>query len=522
LEVLRKALAERQVLLTLWRLADVSVARFALVSRTFERTIRAGFSMLHKDGAGQTSVADRPSVVVRSVDYNVWCRLKDYEPSQALLERWASSAIVSRVLGNLVLESVIGEADELRFADVCRLLAELGLTLEQFVNKFIFVSTFNATRSGRNLEQMAREILAGLSSRARKHMLSFRDLYRLLQIIGITLERFEKAFAHCSDPALDARHGLPQLGRYRILRTIGHGAKGMCYLAEDVTSGAKAAVKWPVPDKEVAALQQILGQGHPVLGLPELLSFGNHQRQAYVATELLGSPLTKVFPHLQGKPSDKRWGFLAALGRLVVRRLQALHACGLVHCDVSPENIVLGPHPRSRDTRAAGFAPFLIDFGLAQRHPGGPRLASGKGSVEWSSVRSADGGEPSPDDDLQALGWVLLTGLLGTLPWFKWLGWAYREWGSRWTRDQAVRQVQQAKLRLLEEGWASLRPLAAGGPVPEELGLFLRACHAAEPGRAPDYAALLALLGAEPGLSLQEAEERDLGELAERLAQLLQ
>eukprot|EP00415_Alexandrium_ostenfeldii_P000585 UN0585 len=179
--------------------------------------------------------------------------------------------------------------------------------------------------------------------------------------------------------------------------------------------------------------------------------------------------------HLEGRSPAKRWSVMSVLGRLMVRRLQSLHSAGLVHCDISPENILLGPPPSSTGSSSAHFAPFLVDFGHAKRFPGGVTLAaSDAGSIEWSSIRSATSREPVPEDDLQALGWVLLNGVFGELPWFRMLVGAYKDWDSRFTRDQMVRQAQQAKIQLLKAGWQSFGLTRT--QVPEELDQFIRVC----------------------------------------------
>ncbi|CAK0831367.1 unnamed protein product [Prorocentrum cordatum] len=146
-----------------------------------------------------------------------------------------------------------------------------------------------------------------------------------------------------------------------------------------------------------------------------------------------------------GHPLDRKWAALRVVGRLALRRLQRLHELGFLHRDVSPENILLG---RARGSDEATL--YLIDYEHAQKYPGGGRAAeSDVGSVEWSSIRSADGGEPRPIDDVEALGWVLLHGMFGRLPWFDWLARAYKDYDwdadSKWSRVQAIRQAQLAK-----------------------------------------------------------------------------
>jgi len=235
----------------------------------------------------------------------------------------------------------------------------------------------------------------------------------------------------------------------------------------------------------------------------------------------LGSPLTNVFQRIDGCRLPQRWLALKIIGRLMVRRLQAFHSCGFVHCDVSPENILMG-RPRGG---GAGAAPlpmlYLIDFELAQRYPGGNKVEGNIGSSEWSSIRSADVVERLPEDDLEALGWVLLHGLVGALPWFDWLSAAYRDWDSKWNRVQAVKQVQRAKVQLLDESPGAVGWRRSVG-MPDELLAFLRSCRnmASSPGQT-SYATLLSRLGGDTGLNEQEADRHDLEQFAKHVVPLL-
>mmetsp|Transcript_79147 Transcript_79147/g.223790 ORF Transcript_79147/g.223790 Transcript_79147/m.223790 type:complete len:665 (-) Transcript_79147:81-2075(-) len=525
--LLLSVLTERPSGRLLRQLVGDSIARLPAASRRWRAYASA------ESAAGNQS--DDSTCAACSLDESAWSRLGQYEPSPAVLHKWAASRTVNKLLGSCVVETVTGGCQVLRLADVHRLLSELGLTAEELVHKFAKGGGFRHHRTGRCVERTANEILRRFASGpvGGQKVIRFRDIYRLLEITGYTLERFEKVFANCSDPDLGGDGRMPLVGTYRICRSIGSGSKAVCFLAESTADSKKAAVKWPVQDAELRALEDIMArqslarQSHPGLGLPQLLEIGEYQGQKYVATELLGSSLCKVFQRLEGQTTERKWTLLSVLGRLVVRNLRSLHTCGLVHCDISPENIVLGPAKPSVAHGPTWIAPYFVDFGHAQRFPGGAKLAGDKGSLEWSSIRSALGGEPLPMDDLQALGWVLVNGLFGTLPWVRWLQWAYKDWESRWTREQVVRQVQRAKSRLLESGW-----VAAGWPrgakVPEELDLFLHACWCKDGEtegrgamRAPDYSALLLLLGGSPELSEGDAEEQDLRLLTQRMAPLM-
>jgi len=289
-------------------------------------------------------------------------------------------------------------------------------------------------------------------------------------------------------------------------------------------------------------LQALVEASAPWLGPPTIAVHGGvpgadlhrHHRAGIFSDEALHaagrSILGQALAHSQGL-GPAHGAALAVLAR---------------HCDISPENIVFGPPPAlPPGPNTPLFSPYLVDFGHAQRFPSGTRLVAGDaGSIEWSSIRSARGGEPLPEDDLQALGWVLLHGSFGDLPWFKWLSRAYKDWDSRFTRDQMVRQAQQAKIQLLKEGWASFG--SSKGKVPEDLHKFICACcpggslpeledgvhhhgdtkvqePASKTARAGlDYSALVELLGGSADMSQAAAEEQDLRQLTASLLPLMQ
>mmetsp|Transcript_16303 Transcript_16303/g.49235 ORF Transcript_16303/g.49235 Transcript_16303/m.49235 type:complete len:221 (+) Transcript_16303:3-665(+) len=220
---------------------------------------------------------------------------------------------------------------------------------------------------------------------------------------------------------------------------------------------------------------------------------------------------------------------MRVVGRLLLRRLEAVHACGYVHCDVSPENVLLGPPRGTRGSAAkvpmpSTLSPYLIDFGLAQKHPGGEPLEGDHGSAEWSSVRSAVGARRRPEDDLEALGWLMVNGVFGDLPWFELLSKAYKTWdASRSHRAKAIRRAQEAKLQLLDGGWSSLGDewlhLASMPPV---LDRYIRSCRSDQAtGLRPDYAMLSELLGGRAGLSPFDAEQADLRTFQDAVDRLL-
>jgi predicted Ser/Thr protein kinase len=146
-----------------------------------------------------------------------------------------------------------------------------------------------------------------------------------------------------------------QVGGYRLLGRLGEGGQGVVFLAVG-PAGSKAAVKLlpPTTDpqvrsrflKEVAAAQRVAR-----FCTAQVLDAGIFERRPFIVSEYVNGPSLVEVVEQHGP----RGG--ATLERIAVATLTALgaaHAAGMVHRDVKPGNVLLGPG-----------GPVLIDFGLA-------------------------------------------------------------------------------------------------------------------------------------------------------------
>ena len=201
-------------------------------------------------------------------------------------------------------------------------------------------------------------------------------------------------------------HGELLAGRYAVERELGRGGSGRVLLASDTAQGgAPRAIKLVAPEHE-ARLRWEFGLlaklAHPNLArVYELLRI----ERASAELEITAGSVALVTEVAPGRPAHELAGeqardpaALLALSLVVAdgvaRALSALHAQGLVHGDVKPENIVVD---------AAQQQCKLVDLGLAVRADAAGAAA---GTLAYMAPEVWRG-ERGPAADLYALGVTL-------------------------------------------------------------------------------------------------------------------
>ena len=86
---------------------------------------------------------------------------------------------------------------------------------------------------------------------------------------------------------------------------------------------------------------------------------GQHGKSALVL-ELLGKDLGKLFEETQHKFSAKT---IFMIGIQLLRCLEQLHAADILHCDLKPENFLVGRRNSGKEGRI-----FVVDFGMAKEY----------------------------------------------------------------------------------------------------------------------------------------------------------
>jgi tetratricopeptide (TPR) repeat protein/predicted Ser/Thr protein kinase len=207
-------------------------------------------------------------------------------------------------------------------------------------------------------------------------------------------------------------HDGGRVGSWVLERELGRGGFGSVHRARHAVHGTPAAVKLIVgatePDdvlrveREAQALARVQ---HP--GIVRLLDHGRIARGWFLVMELVdGVSLDEVV---------RRGGPLAPMeaARLiesVARACEQVHAAGLVHRDVKPQNVVIG----------ADGQPRLIDFGLVRSlDPLVPSLtATGVlvGTPTFMAPEQVTAGRVDARADIYGLGGTLFYALTGEVP----------------------------------------------------------------------------------------------------------
>jgi transcriptional regulator with GAF, ATPase, and Fis domain len=201
-------------------------------------------------------------------------------------------------------------------------------------------------------------------------------------------------------------------GRYRLIERLGGGAQGAVYLAEDLAGGGRCALKAvAVAGVEAARMlasefRHLASLSHPSLvrvrDLGRATSGPIERGTVYFTADLVvGPPLLTAAAAVA--PGD-RAAWLWQVASDLAGALAVIHAGGLLHHDVAPQNLVW--------STADGGRGVLLDLGLsaARRTLGGAR-----GTLAYLAPE-AIAGAAEARSDLYALGACLWHAARGAAP----------------------------------------------------------------------------------------------------------
>ena len=202
-----------------------------------------------------------------------------------------------------------------------------------------------------------------------------------------------------------------ELGGYRILEQLGRGGTSVVYRAEHVRLGRPAALKLLSPglgeadfsDRFLRESRLAASLDHP--SIVPVYDAGEDDGLLWIAMACVDGTDLKTLIREEGALPLRRALFI--LGQ-IASALDAAHARGLVHRDVKPANILVGPEDRA----------YLSDFGAVKElaSAGMTRTGAFVGTIEYCAPEQIEGGEVDARTDVYALACVLYETLTGTPP----------------------------------------------------------------------------------------------------------
>ncbi|WP_157251933.1 serine/threonine-protein kinase [Patulibacter americanus] len=201
-----------------------------------------------------------------------------------------------------------------------------------------------------------------------------------------------------------------RLAGFRIERELGRGTTGVVFLAHQEALDRRVALKVvgrPLADDEAFRARfrhearTVAGLDHP--NVVQILESGEDDDHLWLAMRYVDGPDLRVLLRRTGRLDPVQ---AVVVVEQVAAALDAAHAAGVVHRDVSPGNVLIEDGP-GRDLHVE-----LADFGLARA----PGPEDPGGTPGYAAPEQLAGADATPAADVYGLGCVLYLLLTGVAP----------------------------------------------------------------------------------------------------------
>ncbi|KAL8992300.1 MAG: hypothetical protein Q9169_007205 [Polycauliona sp. 2 TL-2023] len=276
-------------------------------------------------------------------------------------------------------------------------------------------------------------------------------------------------------------------GKYKLQRRIGGGGFAAVYIGTSIESGEEVAIKLEHVDIDPSQLKDEFStyqslSGGP--GIPKIHSLEHEGEYRAMVLELLGPSLADLFSFCSRKFSLKT---VLMLADQLIDRLSYIHSKGVIHRDIKPENFLMGAGKLGNQVYVTdlGLSVELKNFPIYRVNDAAPAVTSLEeadmfkrepsliGTAYYASIRGHLGVVQYFCDDLEALGYILIHFVSGSLPW----------------KDlKAADEKEEAKMILEWKKKISTQDLCEG--LPPEFASYFDHIRALRRNAKPDYSSL--------------------------------
>ena len=283
-----------------------------------------------------------------------------------------------------------------------------------------------------------------------------------------------------TDPRWDLKRGQELDKSLVVIDSLGTGSRYEVYRAWDRSLFCDVAVKVIRPhrvedDRAVAGFEREVAIGmrlsHP--NVVRVLRWSAAPPRPYLVMEFVNAPTLGDHLNETGAVSIPE---ICLLGIRMAAALHHMHANGVLHLDVKPENVTTGDPPR------------LLDLSLARTFSAPLRLRHSVGTPAYMAPEQCDHGLVTPQTDIFGLGATLYEGASAMR--------AFPEGES--SADARSERYPQLEL--------DAPPLEEVENVPHALSQIVMSCLHRDPARRPRSAidVAVALHGVLEGMGLKE------------------
>ncbi|MFO7676291.1 MAG: sigma 54-interacting transcriptional regulator [bacterium] len=196
--------------------------------------------------------------------------------------------------------------------------------------------------------------------------------------------------------------------RYEVISLLGGGTATEVYEVRDIIGNRTLAMKMLREDADKEAEVRLSREFYHLsrfshAGIIQAIDYGTtHEHRPYFVMEFFpGKPLNRHFA--KGYAPE-----LESVTVQVLRALDSIHAQGLIHCDLKPENVLVAELDGEPVAK-------LLDFGFAERLTIGEAIEP-RGTLGYVAPEVFKGADADARADLYSLGMILYEVVTGTGP----------------------------------------------------------------------------------------------------------